>query len=435
MIKASGGECLYRKTDCAIIRGGSLTYGTENGSYRSSDVPEKLGWAKTAEERAVDASIVEIDGWEYHAEVKSSNDPDKVFEILKEKKGCCLTGRAGTGKTYLALNVAKQFEETFDESRVIKISFTNKASLNFGGTTIHKFLKMDGRGRFNLSWLKCLKNKNVLIICDEISMNPAEIWRRLAELKKALPNAYWLMMGDHRQCPPVEKKPINYFDASVVKFLCNNQRVELIVRQRYDVALWNFAEDVYERLLTNMSLVKTVKKQDMAILSKTTNICYFNRTRKDLNEKINQYVASSVIDKIDSPFESEEDCPQQSAILYVGLPIIAHRNFSKTVEGERVMMCANSETFKITKLDDELLTAVSVRPDEEGNPCDHEFVLKTSEFHKFFCLNYCSTTHKQQGATIDNEIIIFDYFEMTRELKYTALTRAKRLDQIAIFRS
>jgi hypothetical protein len=434
MIKASGGECLYRKTDCAIIRGGSLTYGTQNGAYRRSDVPEKLAWAKTAEDRAVDASIVEIDGWEYHAEVKSSNDGEKVFQILREKKGCCLTGRAGTGKTYLALNVIKQFEETFSDARVIKISFTNKASLNFGGTTIHKFLKMDGRGRFNLSWLKCLKNKNVLIVCDEISMNPAEIWRRLAELKKALHNARWRLMGDHRQCPPVEENPINYFDASVVKYLCNNQRVELMVRQRYDEALWNFAEDVYERLLTDMSLVKTMKEQDMAILSKTTNICYFNRTRKDLNEKINQYVAKSIVDKIDSPFESEEEEYQQSAILYVGLPIIAHRNFSKTVEGERVMMCANSESFVVTRLDDELLTAVSVRPDEEGNPCDHEFVLKTAEFHKFFCLNYCSTTHKQQGATIDNDIVIFDYSAMSRELRYTALTRAKRLNQITIFR-
>lgn len=434
MIKASGGECLYRKTDCAIIRGGSLTYGTENGSYRPSSVPEKLGWAKKVEERAVDASIVEIDGWEYHPEIKSSNDGEKVFEVLMEKKGLALTGRAGTGKTYVAMTVAKKFQEKHEDGRVIKIAFTNKASLNFGGTTIHKFLKMDGRGRFNLSWLKCLKNKNVLIICDEISMNPAEIWRRLAELKKALPNAYWLLMGDHRQTPPVEENPINYFDASVVKYLCRNQRVELVERQRYDLALWNFAEDVYERLLTDLSLVKTMTEDDMTILSKTTNICYFNKTRKELNEKINQFVSKSVVDKIECPFESEEEEYQQSAILYLGLPIIAHRNFSKTIEGERVMMCANSEAFTITRLDDELLTAVSVRPDEEGKPCNHEFVLKVAEFHKFFVLNYCSTTHKQQGATIDSDIVIFDYSAMTRELRYTALTRAKRLAQITIFR-
>ena len=201
-----------------------------------------------------------------------------------------------------------------------------------------------------------------------------------------------------------------------------------------------------------MSLVKTINTIDVSALAKTTNICYFNRTRKDLNERINKYVAESVVDKIDCPFknseeieftfdcfnatqkEREEDVYQQSAILYVGLPIIAHRNFSKTVEGERVMMCANSESFVVTRLDDELLTAVSVRPDEEGKPCDHEFVLNTSEFHKFFCLNYCSTTHKQQGATIDNDIVIFDYSAMTRELRYTALTRAKRLAQITIFR-
>ena len=98
------------------------------------------------------------------------------------------------------------------------------------------------------------------------------------------------------------------------------------------------------------------------------------------------------------------------------------------------MMCANSESFVVTRLDDELVTAVSVRPDENGESYNHEFVLKTAEFHKFFCLNYCSTTHKQQGATIDNDIVIFDYSAMTRELRYTALTRAKRLAQITIFR-
>jgi ATP-dependent exoDNAse (exonuclease V) alpha subunit len=127
--------------------------------------------------------------------------------------------------------------------------------------------------------------------------------------------------------------------------------------------------------------------------------------------------------------EKEADVVQQSAILYVGLPIIAHKNFSRTVDGISEMMCVNSEAFVIHSLKKDLLVAVSQRPDGE-----HSFTINQSEFHDYFLLNYCSTTHKQQGATIDSNIVIFDYWFMTKELRYTALTRAKRLAQIGIFR-
>ena len=433
MIKASGGECLFRKTDCAVIRGGSLTYGDKNGDYRPSGVPNKIGYMKPVEERAANPSIVTINEWTDHSEITSSNQAAEVFEILK-RGGCLVRGRAGTGKSFLALGVEKLWNSNFPTGKVFKIAFTNKAALNFGGTTIHKFLKMDGKGRFNLAWLKPLREKDILIEVDEISMNGVFIWRRLSELKKALPKARFLLMGDYRQCPPVEETPVDYFNSPVVKGLAHYQRVELTERQRYDVDLWDFAEEVYERETTDFSKIVNVPSVDVAALATTTNICYFNKTRKTLNERINQYVASHQPIVLRMPFEiteeeKEKEFSQQNAILYKGLPIIAHKNFSQPIDGVPVMMCVNSETFVIHSLTDELLTAVSVRPDGE-----HSFSIHPSQFHEYFLLNYCSTTHKQQGATIDGSIVVFDYWAMTRELKYTAVTRAKRLAQIGIFR-
>ena len=447
MIKASGGECLFRKTDCAVIRGGSLAYGEKNGDYRPCEVPNKAGYARAVEERAVPVSLVDINAWTDHPEIVSSNQDEAVFDLLMEKGGCNVNGRAGTGKTHLALGVVKRFQDKFPEGKVFKLAFTNKASLNFGGTTIHKFLKMDGKGRFNLTWVKSLRDKEVLLAVDEVSMNGAFIWRRLAELKKAIPKARFLLLGDYRQCPPVEEAPIDYFNSSVVKHLAHFQRVELKERQRYDVPLWDFAEEVYERENTDFSKVQSMRAVDVSALATTTNICYFNKTRKDLNERINQHIAKTQTKKIEMPFkhkeedeftydcfgmsqkEKEADVVQQSAILYVGLPIIAHKNFSRTVDGISEMMCVNSEAFVIHSLKKDLLVAVSQRPDGE-----HSFTINQSEFHDYFLLNYCSTTHKQQGATIDSNIVIFDYWFMTKELRYTALTRAKRLAQIGIFR-
>jgi len=434
MIKESGGECLFRKTDCAVIRGGSLKYGEKNGDFRPSAVPNKIGYAKAVEERAVPPSLVDINAWTQHPTIISSNQAEEVFNILLKHGGVCVEGEAGTGKSYLALGVEELHKAKFPEGKVFKLAFTNKASLNFGGQTIHKFLKMDGQGRFNLTWVKSLRGKDVLIEVDEISMNGSFIWRRLAELKKALPDARFLLLGHSWQCEPVEEKPIDYFNSPVVKHLAHFQRVELTETQRYDIPLRDFVRDVYLRENTDFSKINVIRSVNVADLAKTTNICYFNKTRKILNERINQHVAGTQAMKMEMPFEvAEEDkdkeFSQQNAILYPGLPIIAHKNFSRPVDGVPEMMCVNSESFMIRSLTAECLTAVSVRPEGE-----HLFLIKPSEFHEYFLLNYCSTTHKQQGATIDGNVVIFDYWAMTQKIRYTALTRVKRLDQIGIFR-
>ena len=127
------------------------------------------------------------------------------------------------------------------------------------------------------------------------------------------------------------------------------------------------------------------------------------------------------------PYETEEGEDvgiQQDAYIYVGLPIMATKN-KKGDDDE--MIFVNNERFTITAMADGIFTAVAERPDGEWS-----IQVSVQDFHSMFILGYASTTHKSQGATIDNDIVIFNYDKMSKNLKYTAITRAKKLSQLII---
>jgi ATP-dependent exoDNAse (exonuclease V) alpha subunit len=45
-------------------------------------------------------------------------------------------------------------------------------------------------------------------------------------------------------------------------------------------------------------------------------------------------------------------------------------------------------------------------------------------------MNYCCTTHKMQGETLTENFTIYDWNKMDTILEYTALSRAKKPDQV-----
>ena len=397
MIKASGGQLLGRKTDCAVIRGGSIEFGEVPGSYRSCDIPQMKN-AISAEERSANILMCEISDWRIRG-VESSSEVDKTLDILKRKEGLLITGRAGTGKSFLIQQVAKHFQT------VVKMAFTNKAALNIGGTTIHKFLKIDQQGKACLWALKRKYNRGngVLLVVDEISMIPGEIWRYLAEVKKTLPEAIFLLAGDYRQLPAIEEKQVDWFNSSIVKHLASYTRIDLTVKQRYAQDLWDAAE----------RLDKSLFQHGAPLDAK--HICYLNSTRKRLNNLLNKKQGIFV------PCGEEEQA--QDAYLYADLPIIGCRNFQNK---DGLAVC-NSEAFIIKSVNEKEVIAVSQRP--EGL---HTFTFPTDKFHKYFVLNFAATTHKSQGDTINSKIVIWDWDRMDTKCRYTAVTRAKELNQIFI---
>ena len=404
MVAEMGGDLLYRKTDCAICvncdPNTKPQTDPEWGGWRESEMPEHYGAMTPATERGV-PEPQEVKPWET-VEYNDSDQADTIADNIGD--GLMILGRAGTGKTFVAKKIA-------EKTGAMKLAFTNKACLVLNGSTIHKFLSIDKHGNIDAKWLR--KQAYKYYVVDEISMISAELWRLLCELKR-MTGAKFILVGDYRQLPPVENGGYNYFNHPAIMWLCGSRRCELTTMKRYDKKLWNTSEKVYNDNHTPAEMVKRVTVEEM---SQSHNISYTNRTRQDVNDAVNVLMTR---DKKYTLLEyaDESDRYPQEARAYVGMPLIARKNGEDTV---------NNEAFTLTVIDDESMIATSTRGGKVNN-----VNVALEEFHKFFLMGYCVTCHKSQGDTIDGKIIIHDWGMMTKELKYTAITRTTQHSYVTI---
>lgn len=413
MIKKADGELIGRKVDCAIIKNpkNKLICGDKWGDYRISSIPNLNNYE-------VNNNIKYIEEGEFklYDNIIDSNDYEKIKDICVNKDGCLMTGDAGTGKSYVINEISKKLN-------CARITPTNKSALNIKGLTIHKFLKINKDGKIPKSTIENIKKKNYdLIIVDEISMINKDLWRILLLLKDET-KINFLLVGDNKQLPPIEDDGIerDYFNSSIVKHLTNYNKIDLKIKKRYDEKLSKILDDI-----------DNIDKKDFATRATSAgkkcktkiNICFLNKTRKEVNKYWNNK------EKIDEALfikANEDDEMTQDIYLYSGLPLIARRN---TQGGEEMI---NNEKFILDGYDNEFLYLSSERPDEEGDQIIHKIDIKINDIHKYFLLNYCSTTHKAQGETIKENFTIYDFNLMSKKCKYTALSRAKSAEQINIF--
>jgi len=393
-IKKTGGVLIGRKTDNAVIRGGSLDFGLSIGDPRPDVVPEMT----EMQERAVPITLVEPKDWD-KLDLYSSNQEEEIYQAWVKNGGLMLEGRAGTGKTRVIQHCYKRQME--EGAKVIRCAFTNKASLNISGETLHQTLHIDGDGKIDI---KYLEGYDAMIV-DEISTIAGFMWNNIQTVKAKFPKMKFLLAGDYRQCPPIEDVKVDWFNSDLVRSIANNVQVELTERQRYDEALWDLAEDVYEK----NKLTICAKKVPVQLYSRHQNICYLNETRDYVNKTSNDYMRGR------HPTTGREIGDR---FVYVGMPVIA----DTTSKG----LYANNESFIVR----ELGISISLTSMRQG--LQHTIKIDEEEFLKNFSLAYCITTHKLQGDTIDNPVYIWDRSRMSRNLLYTAVTRVRRMDQINI---
>jgi hypothetical protein len=426
MAKKMGGEIIFRKTDCVVCVGGKAVpeiIETEDitnswGEYRNETADKAMNLNYQTQMRTgrhlAEPPINDL--WNNYNN-NDSSDWEKILKIAIEKGGLLIMGRAGTGKSYITGQGVEK--ELLTDDKKLRLAFTNRASRNINGTTIHKALAINKEGKTNNKSLASFKKTDVIVV-DEISMINADLWKLLYQLKKTS-QATFILMGDKRQCRPIEAERIdedcfNYFNHPVVKYLVNSNRLELSVRKRYDVELWDYLEDFYENGITGSQI--PTKKVSLDEIYTSKNICYFNKTRDFINDLVmNKHRKET--DNMFLDYERKDDKDKaKAAYIYIGLPVMA-------VVNKVDLGIINSEEFIVSEWNDEVIT---MRREES----DEEIEINTDEFHKYFVVNYCSTTHKSQGATITAPIIIWDWNKMkyNREVGYTALSRAKTIKQL-----
>ncbi len=436
LAKDVGGECVYRKTDMIVSIGGVIPqdktinypchYTETFGKYRKEPNAEILNYDFEMNIfRSVETPVISDDWfcWDYN----DSNDWKLIIEKAIEKGGMLVKGRAGTGKSYIVEQGMKAgLLPTNAKSRLAP---TNRAARNIGGTTIHKALGIDINNKVNT---KCMigtgnaakiligETEYKIFIVDEISMINCNIWNKLLLLKQKT-NAIFILLGDYRQCPPIETgESIDYFNHSYPKLLTNSNCCELTTPKRYDLELWNWLEKFYEEGIEEDAISK--KKVGIEDILYRRNICYYNDTRKYINElcmlenirDITKYIVLNVPDKC-------KNDKAQKTYIYVGLPIMA-------VVCYKDLDMINSDEYIVKDFDPNANTIIITGEDGE------DLTIDLKDFHKLFAVNYAATTHKSQGATIQEDINIFDWDRLSRDRRvgYTAVSRGKKCEQVTI---
>jgi ATP-dependent exoDNAse (exonuclease V) alpha subunit len=267
--------------------------------------------------------------------------------------------------------------------------------------------------------MNSLKRYKYFVI-DEIGMISNQLWDYLMLLKKTNPKAIFILIGDWRQLPPIEEgriEELDVFNHPIVRFLCNGNSIELNERQRYDVELWDYLERGIENDDWSGLKQEVIKYDD---IYSNKSICYFNKTRVRINKICMEHFKEETENiYLEHKLEDIKD-KRQSVYLYEGLPIMAWKNCVK-------LGIVNSEEFVVNNFDDDKIYITR----EEGG---EDLEINIDDFHNYFVPNYCATTHKSQGATYKDKVILWDWDRMitNKKVVYTACSRATKFDNLVI---
>ena len=363
------------------------------------------------------------------------NDSDDWLDIITEmvqKGGGMLLGRAGTGKSYVCKKGMKHYEDQGYTTKAL--AFTNKATIQLKGSTIHKFMTIDKEGKLNVKWAR-EQSKNIdLIFVDEISMISKHLWKILAEFKyyTGIP---FILIGDYRQLPPVDSTISSwkdYFNHPTIKWLSNYNRCELNQMKRYDIKLWNLLEDVWENKIWTKSTqdyFSKVNKRSLQDLIDNKNICYSNKTRKSINEMVQNAIKPD--DAVLIEYSGIVNKYNQDMYLFPGAKLIMYLTTKDT-------LFKKNEEVEVVSFTDKTITITN---GEEQSVYDYINKNGKNKIHEMFLVGYATTIHKSQGDTVNGDVNIFDINLLrsgfigdlnSRKALYTALSRARSLENIKI---
>lgn len=149
----------------------------------------------------------------------------EAYDKIIDGKNIFLTGKAGTGKSYLIKNIIKDLHKS--KKNVVVLGTTGVSANNIGGQTMHSFFKIPLWGNLmtapptNKDEVLDVVNKINVVIIDEVSMLRADQLDYIIKVMKAsnldISKVQFIFVGDLKQLPPViksDQKAImnNYYD-------------------------------------------------------------------------------------------------------------------------------------------------------------------------------------------------------------------------------
>lgn len=348
-----------------------------------------------------------------------------------------INGPAGSGKSSLvrfiidALNIS--------EDKVVFIAYTGKASLvlrNKGCTnaiTAHKLLyhaKEKPDGTYEFTPKKHLDYNYKIIVLDECSMLPDEMWKLLLSHK-----VHVLALGDSEQLPPVDG------DSKIL----DNPHVTLdeVVRQALDSPIIRLSVDIREGKYLEYGgpkecrVMPSNRISDKLLIGADQILCGKNITRHCLNErlrkiKFGEQYANKPLDgdkiiclKNDwSTLGSNEEPIVNGMIGTVNNIRLSDGRLYKP-EMTADFTSDNDGFYKDLNMDYKIFTDKETTVNK-----DNWMMFPKNERAHEFDYAYAVTVHKYQGSEAE-KVVVYDEWlgdvEFHRKWLYTAVTRSSRM--------
>lgn len=366
-----------------------------------------------------------------------------AFLLLASDDNVFLTGKAGTGKSYLI----SKFLQSVDRLRYPVIAPTGVAAQLVGGVTIHSFFKFglaegddavrNALGKADMLFDKFGKIDGLII--DEISMVSNELLRAMEKCSRKFRgnDEPWgglkiIVVGDFRQLKPVRNT-------------------------------WAFEDDAWARSEFKLALLKTPVRQTDKAFTDVLNSVRMGRVTPEVETFLNSRVISEVPDDFDGailyPTNVKVDAINLARLHELpGAVTELHTQYDgseKSVEvlkkmvpevlslkvGARIMMrrndvngsYVNGSLGVVTRISAEGLTidlmigsTIWVEPIETPLLNDSGTPI-ASAIHFPVCLAWATTIHKSQGCTLDKVYIdlrnLWEYGQA-----YVALSRARNAE-------
>ena len=387
-----------------------------------------------------------------------TNGQEKGLKIAVEryKNGepyTVIAGYAGTGKSTLVSHIVDALN--IYPGDVCYVAFTGKASLVLrekgceNSMTAHKLLyhsKEKPDGTFEHKPRKYLEFKYKLIVVDEVSMIPVDMWELLLSH-----GVHVIALGDPGQLPPIDGESELLAHPHVF--------LDEVVRQAQDSEIIRLSMDI-----RNSVSLKPYKGNEVIIISKNQlNDFYYsgadqiiaakNVTRNDINWKCRKIKFGNDVPRYPIAGEKaiclknywnvlsncrdicEDNIWDSAGIPKSGDPLIngmigelSNIKFNHDVFKYGDIMNANftigdNNTFYNLFMDYKLF-AESQQTINSDNWAEFRGMAKPM----LFDYAYCITCHKSQGSEFDKVLVFNEYMKSTDHKRwlYTAATRAKK---------
>ena len=332
--------------------------------------------------------------------------------IVKSNEGEFIEGSPGTGKSHLTRMIIERLQQEKKSMYILAPTHVAKNNLHSDAITLAMFRRLTHRH------LDKVAKSTDYIIVDEVSMMGEVFYSYFIQMKRFNPKLKFILVGDYHQLSPVadskEGAQYNYSMSQVLRELVDYNTIKMTKCRRSSNKLFELCQQVKSSNdVTTKTHPHMVKRRQVQYV----NLCHSNRKRLEVNDICMEHwirrKRSKNVLRVPRAKALEHT---QDMHLAVSMPMIGRRNDLK-------LGIINNGLYKIVKI---IKKDIYIKLDGDSQVIHVPF----NRIQEVLAVGFCMTVHCAQGRTINGTYMIHEWDNLSRRLRYVALSRGRDIHNV-----